>query len=295
MKKIYMILAVFALLSMSLNAQTTANHSNCKVTSMKAKGLSFNSPSRVKSFTLKDLLRSTKGMSSIIPEIYDGTPAQGLLRAPLKINSDEVTVGPFTGDNFDNGVGFGNAYSSPQEIFIETDLLRSEYADYIGEEIIGFRLALAGDATQSVQVGEFMAWPTNSDGGFDQDNQYTWSIGELTSPAGQPYDQYERVTSIESGAEYLIVCENNSVAFNGGLTTLDATGNTISVTPSNGIIESTATTDAATFTITASGNNYTVRSKSGYYIGRTQNSNGLQSSTTNAYTNKFRRHAHLLS
>ena len=291
MKKIYMILAALTLLSMSLNAQMQADHSNYKVTSMKAKNLGsgLKSPTHIKSITLKDLLRSTKGMSSIMPQIYDGTPVQGLLRAPLKINSDEVTVGPFTGDNFDNGVGFGNAYSSPQDIFIETDLVRSEYADHIGDDIIGFRLALYGDGSHTVDVGQFMAWPGNSDGSFDQDHLYTWSIGELTSGTPEPYTQYVRINStsdLESGAEYLIVCENNSVAFNGGLTTLDAAGNTISVTPIDGIIESTSTTDAATFTITANGNNYTVRSKSGYYIGRTQNnSNGLQSSTTNAYTN----------
>lgn len=293
MKKIYMIMAAIALLSLSLNAQTmTADHSNCQVNSLQAKGLSIHSSSNNSTTSSKhsfiNLLRSTKGVSTIMPQLYDGTPVQGLLRAPLRLNSDEVTVGPFTGDNFDNGVGFGNAYSSPQEIFIETDLVRNEYADHIGDDIIGFRLALYGDGSQTVNVGEFMAWPGNSDGNFDQDHLYTWSIGELTSNVGDPY--YEKVTStadLESGAEYLIVCENYNVAFNGSLTgtNIDGNNNYISVSPSNGIIASNATTDAATFTITANGNYYTIKNKSGYYIGRTQNSNGINYSTSTQYNN----------
>ena len=46
MKKIYMILAAIALLSLSLNAQTmTADHSNCQVNSMQVKDLSIHSSS----------------------------------------------------------------------------------------------------------------------------------------------------------------------------------------------------------------------------------------------------------
>ena len=102
-------------------------------------------------------------------------------------------------------------------------------------------------------------------------------------------DQYEMVTSTSSltDGEYLIVYEGSNRAFNGGLSSLDATSNYISVTPNNGIIESNATTDAATFTIAASGNGYTIKSKSGYYIGRTSNSNGITTSTTTAMVNSI--------
>lgn len=283
MKKIYMILAAISLLTLSLNAQM--------LPAVDRSQLHVAQTNSTRSF--HDMIRGIKGMSSILPEVNPNgvSSSKGQLRAPLKINSDETTVGPFTGDNFDptNGLGFGNAYANAQMVLIETDLIPSDYSDYIGKEIIGFRLALAGDATQTVQVGQFIAWPTNSNDAWDQNNQHTWSIGELTTDVGDPYTQYERITStsdLESGAEYLIVCENNSVAFNGALTTLDATGNTISVTPNNGIIASTATVDAATFTITANGNYYIVRSKSGYSIGYTRNnSNGLLSSTTQDYNN----------
>ena len=117
------------------------------------------------------------------------------------------------------------------------------------------------------------------------------SEGGGTPP--QPLEQYVRINSLSeltSGAEYLIVCGNSNVAFNGGLNTLDATGNTISVTPSNGIIPANNTTKAATFTITASGSGYTIKSKSGYYISHSSglfSSSSLETSTSTAYVNSI--------
>ncbi len=95
---------------------------------------------------------------------------------------------------------------------------------------------------------------------------------------------YKKVTSAPAdwSGDYLIVYEDGKVAFNGGLTTLDATSNTISVTINENTIESKATTDAAIFTINANGH---IKSKSGYYIGQTSNANGLKSSTSTSYSN----------
>ena len=87
--------------------------------------------------------------------------------------------------------------------------------------------------------------------------------------------------------EYLIVYEEGNLAFNGGLTTLDATGNTISVTINDNTIAATDATLAATFTIAKSGTSYTIQSSSGFYIGQTSNSNGLESSASTAYENKI--------
>jgi len=99
--------------------------------------------------------------------------------------------------------------------------------------------------------------------------------------------QYVKVTSTPSdwSGEYLIVYEGGSVAFNGGLTTLDVSGNTISVAINDNAIACNATTQAAQFTIAKSGSSYTIKSASGYYIGRTSNNNGLHTSQTTAYTN----------
>lgn len=108
----------------------------------------------------------------------------------------------------------------------------------------------------------------------------TLGSGEVTPPGPDQYERFVRINSLSdltSGEEYLIVCENNNVALNGGLTDFYSTTtgftNTISVSPSNGIIEANATTKAATFTITNSGSGYTIKSKSGYYIGNASSTN----------------------
>ena len=105
--------------------------------------------------------------------------------------------------------------------------------------------------------------------------------------AGVQAQSYVKVTSAPTdwSGDYLIVYEAGKVAFNGGLTTLDATSNTISVTINNNEIEANATINAAKFTIAKSGTAYTVKSASGYYIGRNSAKNGLDSDKTTAYTN----------
>ena len=86
---------------------------------------------------------------------------------------------------------------------------------------------------------------------------------------------------------YLIVYEGNAthdaVAFNGSLTTLDASNNGIKVNIVNNKIESSAATAAATFEIRPGDN--TIMSKSGYYIYRSSNSNGLNSTDDSEETN----------
>lgn len=93
---------------------------------------------------------------------------------------------------------------------------------------------------------------------------------------------YVKVTSplTDWSGEYLIVYENGSKAFNGGLTELDANNNTISVTINENGIASNATTDAARFTIAPMSGGYSIQSASGKYIGYSGSSNGLTASTT---------------
>lgn len=105
----------------------------------------------------------------------------------------------------------------------------------------------------------------------------------ITLPEGPKY--YVKVTSDDDlvNGQYLIVYEEGSLAFNGGLSTLDAVGNSIEVVIDNNKIESTKTTDAAAFAISV--DDGTVKSESGYYIGQTSDANGLASSSTTVYTN----------
>lgn len=86
---------------------------------------------------------------------------------------------------------------------------------------------------------------------------------------------------------YLIVYEAGSVAFDGSLlTNLDVPNNTKSVTISDGTI---TTTDCNFyFTIASKAGGFSIKSKSGLYIGNTKTSkplNGLASSSTDIYTN----------
>lgn len=98
---------------------------------------------------------------------------------------------------------------------------------------------------------------------------------------------YVKVTTkpTDWSGQYLIVYEEDNVAFNGGLSSLDVVNNTIGVTIESGKIESNSTTDAAAFAITPVSSGYSIKSASGYYIGRTANSNGMDTSTSEAYVN----------
>lgn len=128
----------------------------------------------------------------------------------------------------------------------------------------------------------------------------TATVGELTSaafmvnglivseapvPSSSTYRKVTATADITDG-EYLIVYEATSVAFNGALETLDAEGNSIAVTISEGVIAGTTAIDAAVFTIDATAG--TLQSASGYYIGVSSNSNGLkQTDNAATYTHTF--------
>ena len=99
---------------------------------------------------------------------------------------------------------------------------------------------------------------------------------------------YKKVTSTDdiTDGQYLIVYEEGSVAFNGGLATLDAAGNTIEVVLNDGTIKGSEETEAAEFTINVTEGS--LKSASGKYIGVTSNSNGLKTSeSSETYTNSF--------
>lgn len=112
----------------------------------------------------------------------------------------------------------------------------------------------------------------------------------ITSSAVEPItgDKYVKVTSTEDleDGQYLIVYEDGNVAFDGGLETLDAVGNTISVNIVKNEIAANETTNAAAFTIDVT--NGTIKSASGLYIGVSSNINGLkQSEDAETFTNSF--------
>lgn len=91
--------------------------------------------------------------------------------------------------------------------------------------------------------------------------------------------KYIKVTSSTDLADgaYLIVYENEdaSVAFNGGLTNLDASNNGLTVEINNDEILSSETIDAARFAIEKNGDVYFIQTASGKYIGKATNANGM--------------------
>ena len=109
----------------------------------------------------------------------------------------------------------------------------------------------------------------------------------ITVNAASPVltDYYQKVTETAGIVEgtYLLVYEEGSLAFNGGLTTLDAESNTIAVDiTADSKIGVTGQTAAATFYIEPAAG--TVKSASNYYIGVGSWSNGLkQTDKTDTY------------
>lgn len=115
--------------------------------------------------------------------------------------------------------------------------------------------------------------------------QMTYTSAPAAYTVTERGDYYEKVTSTTdlTDGEYLIVYEEGPVAFNGGLETLDAVHNYIDVTIEDDKIYATPTVDAAIFTWNATAG--TLKSASGYYIGKTAYSNGLDANQNTAYTN----------
>lgn len=101
-------------------------------------------------------------------------------------------------------------------------------------------------------------------------------------------ETWTKVTSTPDSwdGDYLIVFEAKNLAFDGSLTKLDAPSNTKSVTISDGTI---TTTDCNFyFTIASKTGGFSIKSKSGLYIGNTKtgkNPNGLGAGSTDSYTN----------
>ena len=98
---------------------------------------------------------------------------------------------------------------------------------------------------------------------------------------------YSKHTSIDGmEGDFLIVCEEKGVAFDGSLSSLDNVNNYVSVIVADNMIENTETLENSCFTISSTENGYSVRSKSGFYIGnKSSDDNGLICSSETVYDN----------
>ena len=114
MKKIYIFTAVLALLTLSLNAQM--------------------------------LPYKAIGKESVYQDKGKPASTAGHFRAPAKINTadGEFLVGPYTTDDFSTtGKGLYNTTSYGQ-VEVSTVIPRADIAQYLGQEIVGYRFATVG-------------------------------------------------------------------------------------------------------------------------------------------------------
>ncbi len=188
MKKIYMILAATTLLSMSLNAQK---------------------------------LPGKSGIPNFLPTgtAYKYMP-NGQLRMPT-LGSGEYLFGPYVTDDFDaTGIGYANYYNAAQDITTVVMLNRSEFEEHLGDEIIGFRFALAG--SQTVNVSNFVLYPTDESTVYS-DQGYTWNLGQLMSGNTSDIDGETSTTT-----------RDVTISLNTWNTTYTTTVDGVTLTTSNG-------------------------------------------------------------
>lgn len=123
----------------------------------------------------------------------------------------------------------------------------------------------------------------------------TYTITSGGQPSGDgDYVKVTTATDLTDG-EYLIVYEmegtpiENGIVFDGSRTSLDAVGNTLAepVEINNYTIASSDAVDAAVFTITYMpiAQKYSIRSSSGYYIGKESYANGLDCDQATVHLN----------
>lgn len=100
---------------------------------------------------------------------------------------------------------------------------------------------------------------------------------EQPSVQGQYFEKVTTAPTDWTGT-YLIVYEDGSIAFNGGLATLDAASNGVNVTINDGKIEYSETLAGYTFVISTMEGGYSVKAANGKYIGHGSDANKLTSS-----------------
>ena len=119
----------------------------------------------------------------------------------------------------------------------------------------------------------------------DENNDVYSNVVTITQEGVPPVvtkEYFVKVTNTSdlTDGQYLIVNEENGIAFDGSLTTLDAVGNNKEVVVSENIALA-----ETSLIFTYDANAKTLKSASGYYIGQTSDANGLASDKTTTYEN----------
>ena len=119
----------------------------------------------------------------------------------------------------------------------------------------------------------------------DENNDVYSNVVTITQEGVPPVvtkEYFVKVTNTSdlTDGQYLIVNEENGIAFDGSLTTLDAVRNNKEVVVSENIALA-----ETSLIFTYDANAKTLKSASGYYIGQTSDANGLASNNTTTYEN----------
>lgn len=189
-------------------------------------------------------------------------------KADPELAFDPTTV------NLNVGETANVTFSKPNELVVEFTNEDETVATYANGVVTALKagtttITATSEETELYNAGEAVLTITVTEGSATDENYFV----KVTKDA-----------DLTTGT-YLIVYEDGSLAFDGSLETLDAVRNTIPVTISDDKIPSTQTTDAATFEIDVDAG--TIYSKSGYYIGKLSDGNGMNTSDEEAYTNEI--------
>ena len=123
-------------------------------------------------------------------------------------------------------------------------------------------------------------------GGFSSPTTSTVDVTQSLQAVNMPNegDSYYQLVSADADLEagrYLIVSQEDNLAFDGSLETIDAGQNHFSVTINNGVIADDSASSGKYFDLTVSGTAWTITSASGSSVAHSGSKNGMDGNGTN--------------
>lgn len=237
----------------------------------------------------KELLLQFKRVVAISQMTIKGMTAGEIVESVV-LSSDKPITGDFTLDTSNN---MAETWSNdgttltiiPDELMVDES--GEAIVNFITRPVEGAQLTITVTTDENTYSKTFASTITLSSAKV---KVFGVTVEEQSSP--EPA-RFEKVTSAPDNGDwsgdYLIVYETESLAFDGSLTTLDATSNTKPVTIENAKIAATSDMMAIQFTVakkSGSSDKYNLKSASGYYISGTTTSaaasNGLKQATSDS-------------
>jgi len=198
---------------------------------------------------------------------------------PIEITFDVSSVSGVTAGSI------GTIYSGDSFTFPDVSGVPVGFcADFLGWIDAPNGSTFEGDGTTTTAPAGLITAGTNS-GAITTNKTYKAVYGERESSESDVYQKVTEEPADWSGDHYLIVCEDQDVAFDGSLSTLDAVSNYVAVTITNGVIAYSSSLAASEFKIATMTGGYSIQSASGVYIGQTSDANGIATSTSDPILN----------